>query len=168
MISFEDAREIVRAALLPEWSDPEGTFFVADWGSENEQYYCLAVGAREYLVDNDRSYFIVDNTLNLVEKSTGKYLTVPASENLDLMASLTPIGVAPPQSEFDPDFMEFELGPTQEEFEDILQAAIRGEVRTCTGLSEATTEVLERISQASPSAPPELILLARQMYMDSQ
>ncbi len=95
MISFEDARAIVSAKLLPTWNPLEGTFYVADWGWENDEFFSLAVGAREFLVDGDEDFRVVDDLIYLVEKKTGRYIETVAYENLDLLDSLTPYGDIP-------------------------------------------------------------------------
>lgn len=95
MISLDDARAIVTAKLLPEWNASLGTFYVADYAWENDQFYSLAVGAREYLIEGNEEFRQVDDTLYLVEKKTGRYVETLAYENLEFLDSLTPVGDVP-------------------------------------------------------------------------
>jgi hypothetical protein len=95
MITFEEARAVVTAALLPEWNADLGTFYVADYGWESDQFYSMAVGAREYLVDKNQDFLQVNDLLYLVEKKTARYVEAVAYENLELLDSLTPIGDVP-------------------------------------------------------------------------
>jgi 5-formaminoimidazole-4-carboxamide-1-beta-D-ribofuranosyl 5'-monophosphate synthetase len=56
-VSYEEAREIVRAHFEPGWID--GTFCLDDRSiTENDEFYVFEVGAREYLVDGDFDYAI--------------------------------------------------------------------------------------------------------------
>lgn len=100
IITFEEAREIVRRQIEPLWSPDCGTFYVAEWGSENDQYFQVDVGAREFLVNNDEDYMQYDGAIYLVEKATGKYIE-ESFITLDhrqpgLLHSFTPIGAQPP------------------------------------------------------------------------
>jgi hypothetical protein len=95
MISFDDARAIVASKLLPDWNPIQGEFYVAEYGWENDEFYSLAVGAREYLVDGDQDFSQIDDTVYLVEKKTGRYVETVGYENLDFLASLTPLGDVP-------------------------------------------------------------------------
>ncbi len=168
MISFEDARAIVTAKVLPEWTGLQGTFYVADYGWENEQFYSLAVGAREYLVDGDRDFFQVDDILYLVDKKTGRYIETIAYENLDLLDSLTAIGQA---SEDDKEgFIDSAIGPNQNqlEFDEVLEDALKGTIRTCTGLNERTRQALERIVEACPDVTQQLIQEAKKEFGSSK
>lgn len=94
MINFEDARQIVKLHVEPMWSSLSGTFYVADWGAENDQYFEVYVGAREFLVDNDENYMQYDGAIHLVEKMTGRYLE-ESFLNSDQLKSFVPIGDVP-------------------------------------------------------------------------
>ena len=164
MISFEDARAIVTAKLLPDWNAVEGTFYVADYGWENDQFYSLAVGAKEFLVDGNRDFFVVDDVLYLVEKKTGRYVETVAYENLDFLKTLTPVGDVPEEDHQASKKLEPYFKPTQEDFEESLDEAIRGGIRTCTGLNEQTNRALERIADSYPDVTQELIYTARREF----
>lgn len=51
--------------------------------------------------------------------------------------------------------------PSQEDFEEFLQAAIDGEFRSDTGLSDTVQEALWLVFMAAPTVPKELIEAAR-------
>lgn len=57
-ITYEQAREIVRARFEPGWA--RGTFCLDDrYITENDEFYIFEVGAREYLVDGDVEYAVI-------------------------------------------------------------------------------------------------------------
>jgi hypothetical protein len=97
MTTFEEAREIVRRQVEPMWGPLSGTFYVAEWGAENDQYFEVYVGAREFLVDDDEDYLQYDGVLHLVEKATGKYVEASFIELFHrqdgVLDSFTPIGI---------------------------------------------------------------------------
>lgn len=168
MISFEEARAIVSDKLLPNWHPIQGTFHVATFGSENDQFFLMFPGAREYLVDGDKNFRVIDDVIYLVEKSTGRYIEAIAYENLDLLSSFTPIGVYPADLEEFLDDFERQFRPSIEEFEEILGAFLEGSIRTCTGLNDRTSRALERIAEAHPNVPQELIDNARSEFRASK
>jgi 5-formaminoimidazole-4-carboxamide-1-beta-D-ribofuranosyl 5'-monophosphate synthetase len=68
-VSYEEAREIVRAHFEPGWT--HGTFCLDDRSiAENDEFYIFEVGAREYLVDGDFGYAIAGG-VPVVFKSDG-------------------------------------------------------------------------------------------------
>lgn len=95
MITFDEARAIVAAAMLPDWNPIAGTFDVANWGWENEQYWSIQAGAREWLQDQDRAYRIIDDTVRLVNKKTGQFITTVAYDNFEVLDQMTPVGDIP-------------------------------------------------------------------------
>jgi hypothetical protein len=69
-VTYEHARESVRARLEPEWK--WGTFCLDDRKIvENDEFWVFAVGAREFLVDHDRSYAVTGGVV-IVEKADGR------------------------------------------------------------------------------------------------
>lgn len=94
MINFEEARLIVKLQIEPTWSSLKGTFHVADWGSENDQYFSVNVGAREFLVDNNEEFAEYSGVLHLVDKVTGLYLR-GSFLDFDQLESFVPIGDVP-------------------------------------------------------------------------
>lgn len=95
MITFEQARTITAAALLKNWNPERGTFYVADYGWENKDYWCMAVGSYEYLVDRNLEFQVDDDQLFLVEKTTGNFVTSTSVENLPFLDSLQIYGEIP-------------------------------------------------------------------------
>lgn len=78
VISYEDARELVRERFAPGWS--HGTFCLDDREIiENDEFYAFSVGNREYLVDDDTRY-AVPGGVPVVYKEDGRlgYLSAPA------------------------------------------------------------------------------------------
>jgi hypothetical protein len=95
MITFDEAVAIVTAERLKTWEDGAGTFYVANYGWENEEYFRLVVGSRELLVEGNEEWREDSASLDLVEKKTGKYIRASYHSNLDWIRSLTPIGKNP-------------------------------------------------------------------------
>ncbi|WP_431954011.1 hypothetical protein [Nocardia lijiangensis] len=77
-VNFDEAVAIVRAALEPGW--PFGTFVIDDRKIvENDQYYVVNAGAREYLVDGDFAYAIAGG-VTVVNKQSGEMESRPSVE----------------------------------------------------------------------------------------
>lgn len=95
MITFAEARAIVESVVGVDWNPDQGTFYVAEYGWENETYWSLAAGAREWLVDDDQGFQSVDDRLLFVNKKTGELTTPSAVDFLDLLVEFTPVGNVP-------------------------------------------------------------------------
>lgn len=95
MISFDEARIIVVSELKPLWNSIGGTFYVAEWGSENKKYWQVPAGAKEFFVDGNFDFQIIDDQVYLVEKETGQFTTIIAYKNLNLLQTFEPYGKAP-------------------------------------------------------------------------
>jgi hypothetical protein len=76
VVSYEEAREIVRQQTEPGWD--LGTYCLNDRTIiENDEIYVFDVGAREYLVDGDTSYCIFGG-VPVVYKANGRFDTLPS------------------------------------------------------------------------------------------
>lgn len=68
-VTYEQAREIIRNHFQPGWT--HGTFCIDDRNIvENGDFYVFEVGAREFLVDGDRSYEAIGG-VSVVYKKDG-------------------------------------------------------------------------------------------------
>ncbi|MCP2292231.1 hypothetical protein [Nocardia amikacinitolerans] len=77
-VNFEQAVAIVRAALEPGWTI--GTFVIDDRNIvENDLFYVVNAGAREYLVDGDFEYAIAGD-VTVVNKQSGEMESRPSVE----------------------------------------------------------------------------------------
>jgi hypothetical protein len=75
-VTYEEARDIVRDSLAPNWT--HGTFCIDDRTiTENDELYVFVVGAREFIVDGDRSYAIIGG-LPVVYKEDGRMASLPS------------------------------------------------------------------------------------------
>ena len=75
-VSYEEAREIVREQVEPEWS--VGTFCLDDRKiTESPEYFVFEVGAREYLVDGDVN-LAVPGGVPVVYKADGRFAWLPS------------------------------------------------------------------------------------------
>lgn len=75
-VSYEQARETVRRATEPGWT--LGTYCLDDRRIvENDEIYVFQVGAREYLLDGDRSYATAGG-VPVVRKADGELQWLPS------------------------------------------------------------------------------------------
>lgn len=75
-ITYEQARDRVRAELEPTWST--GTFTIDDRTIvENDEMYVFEVGAREFLKDRDPAFEIVGG-VTVVYKKDGRVDSLPS------------------------------------------------------------------------------------------
>lgn len=69
-VTYEQAREAVRATVGPTWT--VGSFVLDDRQIvENDHEWAFNVGAREYLVDGDRRFAVIGG-VPVVDKKTGE------------------------------------------------------------------------------------------------
>jgi hypothetical protein len=88
MISFEQARDRLLTSLIPVWEDTPGIPYVADHGLEDDDWFQIDFGAREYLVDGDEDFMIMNNMVAFINKDTGiieSYMTPEVFDRLDKM-----------------------------------------------------------------------------------
>ena len=97
MISFDEARNIVETAELPDWRPDLGTYMVAYWGMEDASDWAIISGAKECIVGGDSDYALMDWPMKLVNKVTGAITRIGFGDRagwqrIDAMA---PVGVSP-------------------------------------------------------------------------
>jgi hypothetical protein len=90
MITFEEARLIVERSLHGSWSPQLGTLITLPVGSQNATHWRVVAGAREYLVEHDDDFNLMDAPAMLVSKRTGEVSRLVVISNLDLLGSMTP------------------------------------------------------------------------------
>ncbi len=95
MITFEQARVITAAKLLPTWDKNAGTFHVANWGGETNQYWLVQAGAKEWLENHNGLFQVLDDTIYLVDKNTGQFIRTLGYNNLELLDKMKPYGDIP-------------------------------------------------------------------------
>ena len=101
-ISFEQAREIIRALNEPNWitDGAHGTYTVADYGYEDAGRFLIMDGAREYLVDRNPDFLLYGFGVNIVDKATGEVLYWSYLDHADEIDSMTPVpGHEPPDDQ---------------------------------------------------------------------
>jgi hypothetical protein len=77
-VTYEQARESVRAKFEPDWEP--GTFCLDDRNIvENDEFWVFAVGAREFLIDDDFDYAIAGG-VPVVYKADGNIDSRPSAE----------------------------------------------------------------------------------------
>jgi hypothetical protein len=89
MISYIEATAIVARGLADSWEP--GTFYVDPEGFENNELFMVPYGAREWLVNEDDTFLVMDSPIALVNKETGELDLVVYLENQELIESLTTI-----------------------------------------------------------------------------
>ena len=76
-VTYEDARELVRARFEPSWT--HGTFCLDDrYITETDEFYVFAIGAREWLVDGDERYEAIGG-VTVVSKEDGSIGSRPSA-----------------------------------------------------------------------------------------
>lgn len=104
MVTFDQARDIVRALEEPTWPGP-GTYMVADWGAEDATHWRVVTGAREHLVDDDRTYGQFDAPVWFVDKTTGAAhwsVYLPGNLTAGKLEDMTNVGTPPPRPPAEP------------------------------------------------------------------
>lgn len=91
-VTFEEARRIVFGALRPEWKRSQGTLVTLPAGYEDDTHWHVIAGARQWLVDRDDNFSIMDAPVLLVNKKTGTVERLSVLEDADRLRRMTPVG----------------------------------------------------------------------------
>jgi hypothetical protein len=87
VITYEQARDVVRKSFEPDWTD--GTFYLDDRTVlENDELYVFRIGPRELLVDGDLSFARYGGAVPAVVKASGNLVLIPEIRMIDLAGSL--------------------------------------------------------------------------------
>lgn len=90
--TYAEARDAVDRELAPLWGDTRGTFYVAPEGYEDDTSFFVPWGAREWLVDGDPSFVLLNGAATFVDKVTGfvsMTLYVEEAARIDRMSPVT-------------------------------------------------------------------------------
>jgi hypothetical protein len=90
-IHFSDAVAAVYALRQQNWRGTIGTLHVSTNGLEDDDDFLVVWGAREWLVEGNPSYELLNNTATLVSKETGEVRDVPATSIFDKVDGMTPV-----------------------------------------------------------------------------
>jgi hypothetical protein len=93
MITFKQARDIVKAMEPDLWADHGGTFYVEPAGYADDKAYWVVIGAEEWLVDKDVNFLTLDEELILVSRKDGSVQRTTYLENPDRFDSMKPVNV---------------------------------------------------------------------------
>ncbi|MFE3756814.1 hypothetical protein ACFXO9_21140 [Nocardia tengchongensis] len=78
-ITYEQAYEVIcehYRSIREQWT--HGTFCIDDREIiENEEIFVFRVGAREWLIDRDRSYLLLGGSAKVVYKADGRFAQLP-------------------------------------------------------------------------------------------
>ena len=69
MVTVEDAQRVATDVARPSWD--KGTFMIAEV-FEDEDYYAVVFGAREWFIDGDESFIRIGDWPVFVDKETGE------------------------------------------------------------------------------------------------
>lgn len=89
-VTFEEARQLVDDALRPGWN--VGTFWVAPYGYEHDQYICVVYGSAEWMVGGDKAFARPNDTHIFVNKSDGKLRWDCPLSMFEFFRDSTPLG----------------------------------------------------------------------------
>jgi hypothetical protein len=87
MISFAEAKEIVRAAEESTWT--VGTYQIEDEGFEDATHWLVVRGAAE--AGTDPSYVIIGDVVPLVDKQTGEISYIVPHAEWNRLDAMTPV-----------------------------------------------------------------------------
>lgn len=88
--TYQAARDAVAAELGPLWGETPGTFYVADEGFEDADSYMVPWGAREWLVDDDPAFVLLNGAVTFVDKASGFVSLDTMVTNLARVDRMTP------------------------------------------------------------------------------
>ena len=91
MVTFAEAREIVRGELQSHWTPGAGTSYVAPDGFEDADYWLVRAGAREALVDDEPWFEIYDSCELVVDKTSGRFGLLHVPWHRDRLRRMTPV-----------------------------------------------------------------------------
>lgn len=90
MITYKQAVDIFTTEQEPKWDGP-GTFYVDMDGYENEDFYLIPYGPREYIVDDDPLFEVTDLPTGLVNKTTGEVSFRDYLPNIEFFLKFTKV-----------------------------------------------------------------------------
>ena len=82
MITYQEAISIFTTDQEPKWDRP-GTFYVDLKGYENEDFYLIPYGPKEYILDDNPLFEVTDGPTGLVSKTTGEISFMDYLPNID-------------------------------------------------------------------------------------
>ena len=89
--TYDEARAAVERELAPLWGDTRGTFYVAPEGYEDATSFFVPWGAREWLVDGDPSYVLLNGAATFVDKVTGFVEMTTAASEMPRIQAMSPV-----------------------------------------------------------------------------
>lgn len=91
-LTFDEARALVESQVGPSWPGP-GHFATAALGYEDDTFFLVVYGAREWLVGQDPGYMAWDTPLLFVRKDTGHVEALPpiSAEGIARMGGMTEV-----------------------------------------------------------------------------
>lgn len=93
-MNYAEARAAVAETLGPRWDAP-GTFYAAVSGFEDARGYLVPCGAREWLVDRDRAFLVLDDRIVFVDKTTGDITESSYMLEMDRVDRMRPVTTTP-------------------------------------------------------------------------
>lgn len=90
MITYQEAVDIFTTEQEPKWDGP-GTFYVEMDGYENEDFYLIPYGPREYILDDDPLFEVTDLPTGLVNKTTGEVSFRDYLPNIEFFLKFTQV-----------------------------------------------------------------------------
>lgn len=91
MVTFKEARSLVLAELKRQWGDTPGTPVTLRHGFEDDKYWNVVAGPREFLIGRDDTYALFDAPVWLVDKKTGKITQASVIEDDGTIGKMTPV-----------------------------------------------------------------------------
>jgi hypothetical protein len=91
MVTFEEARRRVEADMRKHWQSSQGTLVVLPDGFEDTDGWHILAGAREYLVDDNPDFALLNSPAIVVSKKTGEIERLVVLESFDRLQQMRPV-----------------------------------------------------------------------------
>jgi hypothetical protein len=93
MITFAEAVKAADSWLRENWGATPGTPYVSPEGLQDDEDFLVEAGPREWLVDEDLGYLLMNNTVTFVSRETGEVRDETTTEVFDKIDAMTPVSV---------------------------------------------------------------------------
>lgn len=104
MIEFTEAALIALVEIEPMWRNMRGHLYISSDGLEDDDWYVVYYGAREWFFDMDIRYMTLDQPLAFVNKHTGEFRFETHMTSLDRLDAMRPVHMTAAQrAQFDKD-----------------------------------------------------------------
>lgn len=91
-VTFDEARRVVYEDMRRTWKRSQGTLVTLPGGYEDDTHWQVVAGAKQWLVDRDSAFQLMDAPAILVNKRTGNITRLTVLDNFKRLNEMTPVG----------------------------------------------------------------------------